>query len=1052
MLFRIVVLVGVLWVASRASGQELRKWTARAGGFSVEAELIDVSNGNAILKKADNTTISVPLEKLSLSDVRFINGVMREAQNELTKNIRPDKSPRSTNEPAKKEPDAKASVGSESTEESSPPEKEATSSQVPLTIANRSDWQVVPDAKLIKIGNKLSIPIISESGWVEAAYPSIGSPVVAFWLSGFKVGVTTWDLRNGKKIGQYSSDAQTGTFLSHKAVSPDGRSIALASHSGPIEVRSLVAGNRKFDLSSGEGRSHISFMCFLTPDVLLTMDTGSRKLIAWDLKTKKEKYHISSEGNTSGKEVAISAGGNYFAVAGNNAAPIRIYDVRNGALAGQLEYPESSTPGFSSMAGICFSPDGKEFAAMYDVGLKSHIALWDLKEGKFLNSIKLSKSTHSLVMGASRTDVLPLQFLPNSKGWWLFGCAVMDREIGGPVWVDPATKSLASRNGASLVSSDGRVVAVRGQHRAETLVVQSLPWEEIERGKKAVALGGTEEDAKKPQAKIVKPDGPIVPLVASDKWQVNDQPLGFTRLHEKPIGTDLSSFLIDSLSFVGPDRNLGYLLATDQSDGAAFRADGLVKKQIIRFDFTNGKPLPKSALDAVGSYYDFSSSGKLVLVVSGKLRDRVDVYEVESGKHVAGFRPPSDDNSQLMIHWATFVDDSHLLTSRGHGRISVWEIESGKALATMGFAPAISPNQVAQKLMISPSRKALVIATTDGLHVLNPLTLEAIGKLETTPSMRGNWFVVAMSFDPYSNQFAAELSSGEPSPTLAIWNFSDGKLKGEHRLRNRAASITWADRDRVLLHGFENGASRTLQGGDTVKVFDLIDVSRGQMLWRYVIPSGSIIQNGSDGRIWFACSTARFGPAALCSAKLPSPPAMAVIEKLSGPRPLLDKGSQVTLDIRFKPRGDSVGLDLIVGRIRSSLTEQLKKQGFEIDDRSSIGLVVKVDEAFTNRREFTHSRNNVSENRVTCDLSLRDVTGKELWKRIQYFYNDGDRMVEALTPGESLEGRLRAKQWEEVLKWFESPVIPETIYEPVATEGLGESMLGVQGETNIKTF
>lgn len=61
-----------------------REWTSRDGGFSVEAELVDVKGGNAILKKADGKPISVPLSKLSLGDIRFINQVLRDAEAGVT--------------------------------------------------------------------------------------------------------------------------------------------------------------------------------------------------------------------------------------------------------------------------------------------------------------------------------------------------------------------------------------------------------------------------------------------------------------------------------------------------------------------------------------------------------------------------------------------------------------------------------------------------------------------------------------------------------------------------------------------------------------------------------------------------------------------------------------------------------------------------------------------------------------------------------------------------------------------------------------------------------
>lgn len=76
---RLVPLVLIL-VATLQSPSLARKWTSRSGGFSVEAELVDVRDGNAVLKKEDGTEVSVPLSKLSLADVRYIDGVIKSAE------------------------------------------------------------------------------------------------------------------------------------------------------------------------------------------------------------------------------------------------------------------------------------------------------------------------------------------------------------------------------------------------------------------------------------------------------------------------------------------------------------------------------------------------------------------------------------------------------------------------------------------------------------------------------------------------------------------------------------------------------------------------------------------------------------------------------------------------------------------------------------------------------------------------------------------------------------------------------------------------------------
>lgn len=72
-------------VAALLSGTVLgRQWTSRSGGFTVEAELLDVRDGNAILKKSDGTELTVSLSKLSLGDLRYVDEVLKSAETHVT--------------------------------------------------------------------------------------------------------------------------------------------------------------------------------------------------------------------------------------------------------------------------------------------------------------------------------------------------------------------------------------------------------------------------------------------------------------------------------------------------------------------------------------------------------------------------------------------------------------------------------------------------------------------------------------------------------------------------------------------------------------------------------------------------------------------------------------------------------------------------------------------------------------------------------------------------------------------------------------------------------
>ncbi len=53
-----------------------RTWTASNGKFSVEAKLVKVDEGKLVLKRADGQEISVPLDKLSEADQKYVDNLL----------------------------------------------------------------------------------------------------------------------------------------------------------------------------------------------------------------------------------------------------------------------------------------------------------------------------------------------------------------------------------------------------------------------------------------------------------------------------------------------------------------------------------------------------------------------------------------------------------------------------------------------------------------------------------------------------------------------------------------------------------------------------------------------------------------------------------------------------------------------------------------------------------------------------------------------------------------------------------------------------------------
>ncbi|OAD69390.1 hypothetical protein PHYBLDRAFT_95682, partial [Phycomyces blakesleeanus NRRL 1555(-)] len=50
----------------------VRTWTDRSGAFKVDAELLSYYDGKLRLHKTNGVKIDVPLEKMSMEDIRYV--------------------------------------------------------------------------------------------------------------------------------------------------------------------------------------------------------------------------------------------------------------------------------------------------------------------------------------------------------------------------------------------------------------------------------------------------------------------------------------------------------------------------------------------------------------------------------------------------------------------------------------------------------------------------------------------------------------------------------------------------------------------------------------------------------------------------------------------------------------------------------------------------------------------------------------------------------------------------------------------------------------------
>ena len=74
LLFCIALMALLLVIAPAASARE---WTDTTGGFSVEAELVEVKDGKVRLKKPSGQIVAVPIAKLSKGDREYIASLVK---------------------------------------------------------------------------------------------------------------------------------------------------------------------------------------------------------------------------------------------------------------------------------------------------------------------------------------------------------------------------------------------------------------------------------------------------------------------------------------------------------------------------------------------------------------------------------------------------------------------------------------------------------------------------------------------------------------------------------------------------------------------------------------------------------------------------------------------------------------------------------------------------------------------------------------------------------------------------------------------------------------
>lgn len=1057
----VIACVLTCFLVGNAVLAEIRTWKARKGNFSVKAELVDVQNGKVELKKEDGTTLSVPLDQLSLADVRYVDQYLKKATESVGKEEKkkPAKSPgkkqspkdngdqepepSTDEEPALEESSAddegKASepeepsdeMDSSDAEEPAPaeadvegdtPEKEGSagkkklSKEPPLTRPNSTKWQVRIDVISETKARDVSFDVPKYFGLDDLVLPSTPSQFLAGKGEGLDSSIFLWELRTGRRTS--AIPIGTSSFDAPPALSPDGDLLALNLYSKPLQIWSLKSKKlvKEIKLSSKDDGDKIRYMAFAGPKRLVINTTYEGRMITIDPRTGAQLAKFETKMSSLDKKaIAISPCGTYIATS-DSSEPIRIFDTRNGALAGELAVNEKKK--HSARESLRFSPDGQELAVLIGGGLV--IECWSTNNGKLVESHELND--RNLDSSSYRTATR-LDFIPGKKGWIVDGRAVVDRPKGRVVWKN-SDKDTDETSFLRMLDDDHMLV-MKGPSDRRRILTMRLPWGEVEKSTALVEKGGKASDAGMPPIKLAGSGGKKAKASEEPrKWHVPLDPLKSAEL--KPARFKLQ----DRLKTWEPPRispQAGSAVVSYQGvnkDGSPNSARPIFQQ----YDLASGKETAAVQVDFECNLLDVSPDGTRLVLQPSKGEDRLDIYDFAGAKHVVGFRPNQDpDEYRARVLWASLVDNEHLLTCSASYRVVLWSIPECKPVFVFEELRAYRP-------ILSPNRKFLIASGLRFYPVINLKTGETIGTLNA-PVLDERMALTGYDFNDDGSKLAM-VFNGPLRSALVCWNLATGSQESKHNLAN-GHDPTWLDDGRILIHS-DPVTTPNLQLPP--RRADVFELESSRFLWRYKLANGKFGSQRVGGLVWYTSTDSHSRESRLIGSKFPDDNAKAEIAGIKELPELLPKGTPVTLDLNIKMDASLDGI--LQDALRTKLSNLLIKRGIKVEERTALALRVNVtSEPRMPENGFNAGDRGVKGNDLVCQLELTDVARNKLWGHKRVISQQSDPPVGGFPKNIQPEQFFRQLQWTEGEKWITGEGLPEKFYESWVVNGIGESML-----------
>jgi hypothetical protein len=726
-----------------------------------------------------------------------------------------------------------------------------------------------------------------------------------------------YDLRTGKPVGRWTSDDPPTTW---HALSRDGK-LYVAKFYGKrpmpgVPPTWLLAA---FDTATGKRLWEVELasvayrVLFAGPDRIV-VERGMRGNgpMLYDAKTGKLVRELPA-GDGSVTHCAVSPGGAYLAWSERHTT-VNVVRAEDGAAVTQFAIPQPQ-PGQTWLAmELSFSPDGARLAAVLRGTLANdrsyRILSWDLATGE--------QDADAQLPGPTAYSNPMLQWSVDSKAWFVSGVGMVDPDTGAVLWrpaFDPREVALHLPLAAHRLLKVNRLGAVREI---------GLPREKVAAALKAVRAGGMAVDGWLPA--LAKADRSAAQAVTlpprADDWTYQPDPAPATD-PRKPLRLPLPADQMGSAHVVGPAAVFELVEPS---------ADLLAPRRLVRMDLATGKPTGTVKLPHVARLADVAPDGAAALTVDSEDGRRVDVWDLDTGKPVAGWRPALVREPGGELLYASLLSADRVLTLTRGGELAVWSVPGAKAVYTARVPGLGVPAR-------SPGRKYLFALQGDVVRVIEAATGRLAGDLpaDAAPAPTytlppGPWAHPPLAVRPDGQELVALLAQpAGAGPQVRRWDLTTAKLTDRSPFPGTGVTPTTAVR---------------YAGPDHLLVADteLFGLTSRAIEWRYVRPAMAHPAASADGRYWYVAggfaspSAAAAGaaaahvaaPAVLVAVELPHPTAVAALKAASDNTAdnLLGPGKTVglKLDLADAPN------DKVRESVRATLADALATRGLRATD------------------------------------------------------------------------------------------------------------------------